>query len=142
MHHYRLVNNVIVLITVFITVVCTNEGSSKSSEQKPAGTTQKEISAEENIDWTDTVIGSWNLRLHGPGPAGQHPVWEGPVEIGSKPGGYFCNLDLELVDSIWAGSQNNILMFRGFSGSKTFNFIVNVDSCSFVTKRLPPSGSE
>ncbi len=112
--------------------IITSRGSLATLLEKSEGT----------MGWTDTTIGSWYLRLHGPGPMGQHPVWEGPVEIGNKPDSFFCKVDLELIDSMWVGSENNILMFSGYSGSNTYHFIVNVDSCSSKTKKMPSVGSE
>jgi hypothetical protein len=141
----RLRNNFIGYIAILsITAFIIHIGgcSSKTSERRSSETTQNKTTAKEKRDWTDTIIGSWYLRLHGPGPVGQHPVWEGPVEIGSKPGIFSCKMDLELIDSIWVGPQNNILIFDGYSGSKTYNYIVNVDSCSSITKQMPAAGSE
>lgn len=81
-------------------VICCNEGLSGSKGQKPTVNTQAEANPEDSGEWTDTVSGHGILRLYGLGPAGQHPVWEGPVEIGSMSEGYFFKIDLELVDSI------------------------------------------
>ena len=145
MHLFRFKNNVIGFVAILsITVAFAHiDGcSSKPGEKKPSVTTQEKATTEEKRDWTDTIIGSWYLRLHGPGPVGQHPVWEGPVEIGSKPGIFFCKINLELIDGMWVGPQNNILIFDGYSGSKTYNYIVNVASCSSITKEMPAAGSE
>ncbi len=98
----------------------------------------------EKRDWTDTIVGAWHLRLHGPAPitGDEHPCWLGPVEIGNKTGRYFCKTNIELIDSIWVGSENNILFFRGHSGSTNFTYIVNANSCSTTIQKNPTSGSE
>lgn len=132
----------IATFSIAIAIFNLNGCSSKPSEKKHSLTTQCSAKNEEKGNWTDTIIGSWCLRLHGPGPKGQHPVWEGPVEIGSKPDVFLCKLNLELIDSMWIDPGKGILSFSGYSGSNTYNYFVNVDSCSFITIKLPAIGSE
>jgi hypothetical protein len=131
-----------ILLLAAISIIPYIGCSSKPNGQKPSTTTKDKTISDKKGDWTDTILGSWYLRLHGPGPAGQHPVWEGPVEIGDKPNIFFCKINLELIDSMWVGPQNNILVFEGYSGSKTYNYVVKADSCIFLTKLMPVMANE
>lgn len=121
-----------------LSIGCTSKSKDNNSHVRQQ---EKELNKEKG-DWTDTVIDSWYIRLHNPGPAGQHPVWEGPVQIGRSFGNFDCNAEIELIDGMWVGHQENVLIFSGYSGSKTYNYIVNLDSCTTTTKEMPTAGIE
>ena len=79
-------------------------------------------------DWTDTIIGRLYVRLHEPMPGGNPGPWAGPVEIGKKPGIFSCTID-KLIKGVRLGKQDNILIIEAYSGSKSYDVVVNVDSC-------------
>jgi hypothetical protein len=127
MHQCRFNKNILCIVTVFFlsfTNSLFNGCSQKKAEEKAATTTVATHA------WTDTIIGSWYIRIHSPEP-GDHPgIWEGPVEIGKKPGIFTCTVDTSLIKGIHLGPKGNTLIIEAFSGSRVFDVVVNIDSCS------------
>jgi len=132
MHPYRFKKDIVCIVAAlfFCAIIAHLNGcSQKKAEKKAADATMTAH------DWTDTSIGSWYVRIHSPEP-GDHPhIWEGPVEIGKKPGIFSCTVDTSLIRGVRLGPQDNILIIEAFSGSHLFDVVVNVDSCSASTDK-------
>ncbi len=71
-------------------------------------------------------------------PGGSPGPWAGPVEIGKKQGIFSCTIH-ELIKGVRLGKKDNILIFEAYSGSKSYDVVVNVDSCITGTTKEPSS---
>ena len=122
---HRLISNIIDIgITFFVTLFVCSDGFSQGKTGE-----QPDAAAETEHNWTDTVIGPWNVRIHAPEP-GEHPgIWEGPVEIGKKKGEFTCSVDTSLIKGLRMGPRENTLIIEVFSGSNSSDVTIDVDSC-------------
>ena len=127
MHPFRFKINILFIICVLLFSIIFGHlnGCSQKKEEKKTATTTVAAHA-----WTDTIIGPWYVRIHSPEP-GNHPgIWDGPVEIGKKPGVFCCTVDTSLIRGVRLGPQDNILIIEAFSGSQLFDIEINIDSCN------------
>jgi hypothetical protein len=132
MHPFKFKNDIVCIVglLLFSVFIVFFTGCSQKKAERKAATTTMAAHA-----WTDTIIGSWYVRIHSPEP-GDHPgIWDGPVEIGKKPGIFSCTVDTSLIRGVRLGHQDNILIIEGFSGNRLFNIEINVDSCIAGTNK-------
>lgn len=120
-------------IIIFLGACSTNKVEKKETSTTARATIADNIA--EKPKWTDTVIGPWYIRLHNPG-GHTHTVWEGPIEIGKKPGVFFCTIDTSLIKGVRTGTQQNIIIIEAFSGSKAYDILVNLDSCKTINSKV------
>lgn len=132
MHPLKFKNDIVCIVGLLlfsVFIVFLSECSQKKAERKAA---TSNVAAHA---WTDTIIGLWYVRIHSPEPGDRPGIWDGPVEIGKKPGVFSCTIDTSLIRGVRLGSQANILIIEAFSGSKLFNIEINVDSCIAGTNK-------
>lgn len=118
------------LILLIMMIVNFNTCSNKKTID-----TLQEKKIETNHSWTDTVIGPYYVRIHSPEPGDNPGIWEGPIEIGKKPGVFGCRVDTSLIRGVKMGPENNILVIEAFSGNELYTVEVNVDSCIAAMKK-------
>lgn len=155
MHQYNFKGRILyaIILSFFSVIAWQLIGCSQKKVEQKKGTAAtakideiKNTSAnntEEKDYLTDTIIGSLYVRIHnrittnGKISPSDPVVWDGPVEIGKKPGLFSCKIDtLWIIEHLEPGPLLNQLLVKSYNGSNNRIDLINVDSCKIINTKV------
>jgi len=81
------------------------------------------------MPFTRIEAGEYVIKIFEPNSKTNPDIWQGPLCLSHEKSGSVCGFDLSLIKSVTPDSKNKYIDVDVFSGSNSWSYRIELDSC-------------
>jgi hypothetical protein len=82
------------------------------------------------LDGSTARLAGHDLALSGPDEPSAPTIWEGPIDVRSRPSGEQCTIEAELIVSLYTDGSGRALLVVSHSGATTYLALFDLSDCA------------